>query len=490
MTQSQDRLVERSDASADGELLIRGGVLRIGAFLGMIGLSVVYTVILTRYLGVTRFGQYTTALSVATLVATVTDQGMANYAAREYAVLRGAARDQRMSDIFGLRVTLTLIGLLVSVGFAVGVGYRGSLVLGLGAASLATLPLVVMHTLSIPLINRLRLGTLASLELARQAVWTAGIVTMVVVKAGLFPLLLMLLVANGALIVPTWWLTRGTETIRATLRPHSWPLLANETLLFSLATGVGTLYVYLAQVLTSLIASPVQSGLFSVSFRVFLVTGGIPALVGGSALPVLSRAARDDQHRLSYIVRRFIEISLIAGAGIALIMSAASHFIVTLVAGGRFHAAAPVLEIQAFAIIATFLTAPCSFGLMSLRCYRQMLLANAGALIVTLLATVVLASADGARGAAVATICGELTVALLMLSALVWNRVDYRLEPRFMLKLGFATLCSAPFAVLPGIPSLPRIIATAAVYAVIVIITRVVPREVIETFWRRRSSPH
>lgn len=469
-----------AESAPDTGLLIRGGVTRIIGFLSMIGLSVAYTAVLTRHLKTVGFGKYTTVISVATMVATVTDQGMANHATRDYASLTGVERSRMMSEIFGLRLVLTLLGTALTVVFAIAAGYDTALTLGMIAANLATLPLIWLHTMSLPLLNELRLSVVAMLEVARQAIWTVGLIVLCLLGAMQLPLLAMLLAANLAMIAPTWLLTHRLDTIRVSLNPRAWPPLLGETAMFSLATAVGTIYLYMTQIVTSLVASGHQNGLFSASFRIYIVTAGIPGLVGSSALPVLARAARDNHDQLTYVVKRFLEVSAAAGIGIALVMAAGSHFVILLLAGHKFRDASGVLEVQSFAMIATFVTAPCSYGLVSLRMYGRLLSANAVALAVTLAATLVLAHSDGARGAAIATILGETTVSLLMFIALLRHNRSFAPHLGLMGKLALATVLATPLALYTGIPSLPRAIATGCVYLLVVLLTRALPDEVMQ----------
>ena len=65
-------------------------------------------------------------------------------------------------------------------------------------ASLGTIALVVQHTYTIPLSDALRLGTLSALELARQVLTVGAIVVLVVLGAGVLPLLAVVLAVNLA----------------------------------------------------------------------------------------------------------------------------------------------------------------------------------------------------------------------------------------------------------------------------------------------------
>lgn len=463
----------------EGSQLIRGALTRVIGYAAMVVLSVLATALITRDLGVSRFGQYATVISITLLVVTVTDSGMTNVASREYALLEGGERDRKLSSLLGLRITLTVIGTGLSMAFAVAQHYDTALLLGMLAASAATVPLIILHTLSIPLTNELRLGTLTMLELARQALWSGGLIALSIAGAGAFPLLAALLVANVLIIPPTVRVSRRVARVSLRMRLTGWGDLMRTTFVFSIATAVGTIYLYGTQLVTSVSTDHHQTGLFSLAFRVFLVTTTMPTLVGSAAVPLLSRAGRDDRERLAYVLRRYIETSVAGGIGVALVLSAASGFIVPLVAGSKFHAAIPVATIQCFALIGTFVSSPCSYGLLSLHLYRRLLAANGAALVVMVVSTVVLAHAFGAEGAAIASICGETTVALLMLGGLLQARRDCRPGGPVVAKLVLACACSTPLVLADWLPPLPRAVAVALLYAAILLLTRALPEELV-----------
>ena len=470
------------DSDAAGGLLVRGGVLRFGGYVGVVALSVLSAALLTRHLGVVRFGQYTTVISLVGVVAVVTDAGMSNLGTREFALREGADRDALMRDLLGLRVTLTLIGVVFAMAFAFAAGYDTALLLGTFAASLATVALVLQHTLSIPLAAELRLGTISLLDLARQAMTVIAIVLLVVLGAGVLPLLAATLLVNLLLLGPTATLVRGRISLRPELRPRHWVSLLRLTVSFSLATAVGTIYVYTAQILTSLVASPHQSGLFAASFRVFIVAGAVPGLLVGSALP---RAARDDHERLTYALSRIFEVSLILGTAAALGTLAGAPFIISVVAGPKYAGAAAVLRIQGLAIIASFVLAGWSFALISIRRYTGLLIVNAAAFVVSCVLTLILASTHGAQGAALATICGEVTLAAGALIALVRGHPEFRPPLGIVLKVALAAAPAVALAFTPGVSSLVRALLAVTAYGLVIVLTRATPSEITELIPRR-----
>jgi len=468
------------DSTEAGGLIIRGGVLRFATYVAMVAMSVLSAALLTRHLGLVRFGQYTTVVSLVSIVATVTDAGMSTVGTREFAVTSGAARDALMADLLGLRVALTALGVLLVVGFALAAGYNSALLIGAVLASLGTIALVVQHTHTIPLTVALRLGTLSTLDLVRQILTVAAIVGLVLAGAGVAPLLAVALAVNLLLIAPTAALARRQIALRMRIRPRQWLALLRLTVSFSLATAVGTIYIYTAQILTSLVASEQQSGLFAASFRIFMVVGAVPGVLVGSALPLLARAARDDRERLSYALQRIFEASLILGVAAALALLGGAQFIIRVVAGPKFAGAAGVLQIQGLALIASFALAGWSFALLSLGRHRGLLLANLVAFLVSCPATIVLASSDGAKGAAIATVLGESVLALGCLLALSYRHPPLRPQPRILAKILLAGAPALALALLPGVSSLLRAVLALCAYALLVALTRAVPEEMRE----------
>ena len=452
----------------------------------IVALSVLATALLTRHLGVIRFGYYTTVLSLVGIVAAITDAGMSTIGTREFAVREGGERDALMRDLLGLRVILTGLGVLLVTAFALAAGYGTALLAGAVLASLGTIALVVQHTYTIPIGAALRLGTLSALELARQALSVAAIVALVLLGAGVLPLLAVVLAVNLVLIAPTAVLARHQISLRVRLRPRHWLALLRLTVSFSLASAVGTLYIFTAQIITSLVSNPHQSGLFAASFRIFVVIGLVPGLLVGGALPLLARAARDDRERLAYALRRIFEVSLILGAAAALGTLGGAQFMIDVVAGAKYAASAQVLEIQGTALIATFVLAGWSFALLSLKRYKGVLLANLAAFLVSCSSTIVLASSHGATGAAVATVCGETVLALGLLVALLHGHPELRPQLGIVLKVALAMAPGIVIALLSGLPSLVRALLALSVYALLILLTRAVPAEVLELLPARR----
>jgi hypothetical protein len=142
-------------------------------------------------------------------------------------------------------------------------------------------------------------------------------------------------------------------------------------------------------------------------------------------------------------------------------------------------------------LIASFALAGWSFALLSLKLYKGLLLANLAAFLVSCSLTIVLASSNGAKGAAIATLCGESVLAIGSLFALLYGHPEFRPKLGVALKVAIAAAPAVVLALLSGVPSIVRALLAVAVYAALLLVTRAVPAEVVELLpahLRRRGA--
>jgi O-antigen/teichoic acid export membrane protein len=160
-------------------------------------------------------------------------------------------------------------------------------------------------------------------------------------------------------------------------------------------------------------------------------------------------------------------------------MLGGAQFVIHIVAGPKYAASAEVLQIQGIALIATFVLAGWSYALLAMKRYKEVLLANLIAFVVSCAATLALASSHGAVGAAVATVCGETVLAVGSLVVLVRGHRELRPRLGIVAKVALAAVPAVVLALLPGVPSLARALLALLAYGLVIVLTRAVPEEAI-----------
>ncbi len=471
--------------SRAGSLAIRGGALRLGAFLGGTVVSVVAAAVLFRYLGVVRTGRYTTALALGAVVTGFTDLGLTTVGIRELAVLEGSKRTEFARDLLGIRLVLTSIGVAAITLFAF-FAYGSLLGFGVLIAGAGVLVQNTQVTLALPLLATLRLGLVALLELIRQVSNALFIVALVLAGAGLLPLLGTVAFASVLALIPTARIVRTSIPLIPAFGVSRWRALVGPVLTYSIAVAASTLYFRIALVLVSVMTSSHELGYFSASYRVVEGLIVIPGLLVGGAFPIFARAARDDMERLAYAIARVFEVACILGVWVSLAVAVGAPFAIRVIGGAHFAPAAKVLAVQGIAVGAMFVGVVWGYGLLSLHLHRVILLFNTSLLVLVTVLVVALIPLDGAQGAAIGVATAESIGAIAGLITLARHRAELRPRLRVLPRVVVAAALGATPALATGLPDIVRVVLATIIYGAVVIALKAPPAELYDAVTPKR----
>ena len=475
-TAGQAELLDTPEA---GPTAVRGAVLRVAGYAAGVLMSVGSAALLFRHLGVEDGGRYVSVLALVGIVAGVTEVGMTTIGVRELAIRHRDERIPFMRNLLGLRLVLTLVGIVFAVLFAVAAGYDETMIVGTVLAGLGVVAIALQSTLGIALQAGLRFGWVTILELIRQALTVAAIVVLVLVGAGLLPFLAMTIPVGIVVLALTAWVVRAEVPLRPAFRPAEWRRLLREVLPFAAATIIAAVYFRAAMIVLSVVSTPTETGYFAAPFRITEVLLVVPNLVVGAAFPIFARAARDDHDRLAYGVDRVFQACVVLGGLLFVALLLGAPFAIDVVAGEDFAPSADVLRIQAAALALAFPNSVLFYVLLTVHRYGILLGLSAGVLVVNVVLAAVLGDAHGAEGAAVATGLAELAALLAGLVAV--RSVAPHLAPglgvvaKVVLAAGVAAALLAT-----GLGSFAAACVGVVVYSAIVLALGAVPRELRE----------
>ena len=457
--------------------MIRGTAARtIGYFAGL-ALALGAMPLLTRHLGVVDYGRYVVVGSLITIVTIVADAGLTAVGVREYAVRDTEGRRRLMRNLVAVRLVVAAIGSAGAVLFALIAGYNSVLVAGTALCGVGLALSVARQTYIIPLTAELRLGLATLLDLLRQALTVVGIVILVVAGAGLLAFFVLPIPVGAATLAVTLFTIRGHRRARPRVDVEEWRYLLAETLPAAAASVLASLFYRVAIVMMSLIAAAVQTGYFSVSFRVVEVFVAVPSLIVGSAYPVLSRAADTDQQRLARGFQLLFDVSVVLGAWTALALAAGAEPVIAIIGGPDFAPAVPVLQIQALALAATFPVTLFGGTLWVVRAKRQLVVGDLVGVALAIVLTGVLVPIAEAKGAAIAMLCAETLLAVWLGVALLWPRPELRPSLKVLPKVLVALAVGAALAFAP-LPDLLAVALGSLAYLGVLLALRGIPPEI------------
>jgi O-antigen/teichoic acid export membrane protein len=474
-----DEVAHALDSAEAGAAATRGGFLRVGSYVLNTALGALGGAFLYRHLGTKDTGTYVTAVTVAGIVAALSDLGLTALGLRELSTRDTAGRARLMRSLLGLRVVLILSGTALSLLFAVLVGYKGLLVAGIALAGASLLPAGYSGTLALSLVSRLRFGLIAATETARQAVTTALTIALVAFGAGTLAFIGMPIPVGILLLMIIAWLVPREVPLLPRVDRAEWGALAREVLPFALAGIIAVIYFRLSVVVVSLTASATQISYFGLSFRILEMLILIPGIMVTGAFPIFARSALHDHERLAYGVSRVFMVSMIVGIWFTLALAIGAPIAIKVIGGSAFSKAASVLRIQAFGLGGSFVSSLWGMVMISLRLYRQLVLVSVASLVGGIVLVTLLASAHGADGAALGTTITEVAAAAFIPIVIARSHPSVVPSVRQVPRVAFAAGLAALVLLIPGLPVIAQAALATVVYATAIFALRVVPEELL-----------
>ena len=467
-----------------GGRVIRGGSLRVAGSLGGVLAGAVSAPLVVRHLGVTDYGRYLTVTSVIFVITALTEGGLANVAVRMFSVGDAPRRRSLIANLTGLRIALGVVGALTAVAFGAIAGYEHVLIVGLALGAVVYMLASIQGSYSVALSGTLRLGALAGIDLLRSLTTTGLLIALVIANSGLTGFYLVGAVVQAVALVATAWLVRRDVPLRPALNPSSWRELLHETAIYAVAATLGAVYFQVALIAMSLLDPGPQTGYYAIAFRIVEIMNGIPWLLAGSVLPVLAVAASSDTQRLRFVAGRVFEGAVIAGGWVALIIIVGASFGIDIIAGAKGHPSIAVLRIMGIGITATYLVASWGFVLLSMHMYRQLVIANAGALVLAILLSALLIPALHARGGAITTVALEFSLAGSYIVFL--SRRGITPPAPFLVRFALAVGLALGAGVLAlTVNAVAAVVIASVVYFGVLLTTRAIPSELIDALpWR------
>jgi len=463
------------------ERVVGGGTIRLVGFVASNLVAVGSSIVLLRHLGVEDFGRYGTVMALMTIINGLTDGGMTVAGTRELALLPAGSRRRELTGvIFGIRLVLASFGVVAAVLFSLFAGYDRVMLAGVAVAGVGVVGLAAVSALTLPLNVELRNLRLVLVELVKQLIQLAGTIAFALAGAGLLAFFgVQAIVGAGLLLVLP--LIAGLRTfVLPRFDRAEWIQIIRVALPIALAGVLAVLYLRILVLIGSLVLGERELGLFVTSARAIEVLSGLPLLIVGVALPVVTVAARDNPGRLLYVSQRLLEASLSIGVLMALVLSFGARPAVLLLGGHAFDGAVPVLAIQAWMLVTVFVIQSCVVLLVAMHRQADIVRANLFGLGFVIVSGSVLLPVAGARGGAVAAVIADL---LLMTTMLLFVR-----RTEMGRGLGFGTaprvLVAGTIAVIVGVSlPLPDVAVAAIVAAVLIValaMMRAIPSEAVD----------
>jgi O-antigen/teichoic acid export membrane protein len=472
-----------------GHRVLKGGILRVSGYAAGTLLTALASILLLRYLGVDRFGQYVTVMALIAIATGISDAGLGVVGTRELSSTPpGPQRRALLANLFGIRLVLTPIVVLIAIAFAAIAGYPSVMVEGTALAGVGLVLIAGQATLMIMLTVELRNERLSLAEVVRQGLIAAAIALLVITHAPLLAFFASQIAVGIVMVASSRWLLGPNWWVRPSISRGTWKSLLLESAPLAVAYALALIYFRVLLILLSLNGTEHETGIFGTSLRIFEMLLGIPTLAIGVALPVLS-ASVASRERLHYQVQRLTDTSIVVATTVAVLGALAAKPIIQILGGSKYQDAAGVLQIHLFAFIPVFVANVWTLTLIALGRQKVLVIVNLIALPVLLGLGLALTPSHGAKGAAIASVISEVVLASMVLFVL--SRQPQHPRPALWTAVKMAVAAGIALGVAWGLGLAP--IPATAVGGVLLIGTafalRAVPDELIHFVRHRGAGP-
>lgn len=474
------------DSSAAGGMAIRGGLIRTAGYLVGAALTAGASVFLLRHLGVVDAGRYITVMSLLAIVSGLADAGLGVVGNREY-VNRASAQERRelLGGLLGMRLATATTGVAAAALFGVVAGYGSTLVIGTLVAGIGVILASASSTLTVPLASSLRQGAVTVIEVSQRLTMVAGFAVLVILSAELSRFFVVPLAAGLVALLVTTLAVGRASSVRPRFAREQWAEIAREVAPVAAAVVVQVIYIRALVVLISLVEPGIQTGLYATSTRILELVAAVPLLAVSASFPIMARAGATDEERLAGALQRTGQATLLLVVLLILGLAIAADPIVRLLGGDEYAPAAPVLRIQAFALLGAGLTPVWTLGLIAIRRQRPLAVINAVALVTVVGLGLALIPALGARGAALAAAIGEAALAVLALVMLARARPGLRPRLGYLPRTLAAGGLGALAVLIPGLPDVAQALLATTICAGVAWALGVVPGDILRALLRR-----
>jgi O-antigen/teichoic acid export membrane protein len=449
---------------------------------------------ITRYLGPSAFGDYTTATVFLLIPVAFADIGLSAIVVREISAVPERA-EAVLRASYSLRLIISAVAIAVTVGtsFVLPFDHRARvaiLIMAFGAF-LSLVNLSVMPVLQVQL--RMQWAVFANLAgrivtfVATLAVLALGLGFKAVVVANVIGLAVILAVGVYAV--------RSAHTLRPSIDVAYWRRFLKASLVLGLGLAIMQVYFRVDTVLIALLRPAAEVGLYGAAYKFIELTQGLAYTVFVSMFPALSAFAARGDSRFASLAQKGFDVLLAAALPLTIGMVFAARPLLEATAGDRYGAAAGVLQILAFYPLLAFVDGLLWRILIASHHERTLLLIGVSILTLNIALNLVFIPVYGYRAAAITSIGSEAFSLALGVIA-VRRRVGFLPQLDYLPAVVLAGLVMTGVMLALPVERLVAAVVGGILYIVVLVLlpgtVRLTVRELVEALGAavaRRNAP-
>lgn len=312
-----------------------------------VGLSFVSIMLLTRYLGVEEYGNYTLVFSYLAFFSLIADFGMQVVAIKEIAGAREKG-EKLYGTYFVLRGGFTILSTLLALIFLLFFPYSPQLKIGIVIGAMAVGVSGMTGYFNTIFQADVRLDLLTFLDILGRAGGIIAIAIGVFFRLNFYFIVGSVLIGNVVSFIAGFILLPNTVKIRFDSQ------LAKRLFLLSLPVGItsllSTLYFKIDTIILSLFKSSTDVGIYSLAYKMLENITLFWIFYVGTVYPILAKLRNESKEKYKRLFKNSLLIAIVVSIPIITLSYILAPTVVTIFGGAAFSESTNALRILLFSL--------------------------------------------------------------------------------------------------------------------------------------------
>jgi O-antigen/teichoic acid export membrane protein len=425
-------------------------IIQIGGKVIATILGLAAVAIITRYLGLIGFGEYTTIVTFLSVFGVLADLGL-TLVTTQMISQPGADEEKILNNLFTLRLVSALFFLALAPLTIFFFPYSRDVKIGVAVAVFSFL-FVALNQIFVGLFQKkLRMDKVSIAEILGRLILVIGAVLAVKLDLGLLGVIFITVLASAVNFLLLFIFSSEFFRLRIRFDYQIWKEIIAKTWPLAITIAFNLIYLKADTLILSLIKDPAEVGIYGAAYKVIDVLITIPFMFAGIVLPILTMNwAGRNMESFKRVLQKSFDFMMILGVPLAVGAQFLAKEIMVVVAGGDFAAAGSVLKILVLAALAIFFGCIFSHAIIALDKQKKIIGAYLFTSLTALAGYLIFIPRFSYLGAAWVTVYSEFFIALAAFY-LVYKYAGFFFNIKILFKSILASAVMASFLFfLPG----------------------------------------
>ncbi len=388
------------------------------------GLGLASIAVITRYLGLAGFGQYTTIITFLSFFSITADLGLTLVTAQMIS-RPGVNQDKIVSNIFSLRLLSAVIFLGIAPLVVFFFPYDPIVKIGVAITTLSFFFIALNQVLVGVFQKNLRMDKVSIAEVAGRIILLIGVIIAVRLNYGLVGIMAVTVIASAINFLLHYLFSIKFVRIKFSFDKAIWKEIMQKSWPLALTIAFNLVYLKTDTLILSLIKTQSEVGIYGAAYRVIDVLITIPFMFAGLILPIITAEwAKRNIGSFKNILQKSFDVMVILALPLMIGAQFIAEPVMILIFSKDFAPAGSALKILVLAAGIIFLGSAFTHGVIAINKQKKIIGAYLFAGLTAVIGYLIFIPKYSYFGAAWVTIYSELVVVSASVY-LVWKYTKF-----------------------------------------------------------------